>query len=445
MRYIYRTCPCGDIKGVGTDSYLLFKSIRYAHAERWEPPEETTGWIGTYDATVPTPYCCQHDAFIAEKTATGKFYCDEIVDKPAILYSEDCLRLNIWTPIGAENAPVLVYIHGGSYETGGSGYNGEVYCRQGILLVTIQYRLNAFSSAVGDGHTGNYGLQDQICALQWIKHNIAAFGGDPNRVTIMGESAGAMSVQCLILSPLAKGLFRGAIMLSGGGLLPKAFGMKDGSIAKELWRKIQDAFGAANLDELKTVPAKEIYLTWLRISSSDFRYVFPATPIIDGYTLPDEPRELVRTRRINAVPAIISILSEDMWPLDLYRSAVEWAFLMERAAYPAVYGLYFDRAIPGDHYGAFHGGDLRYAFHTFNTSWRPFDEIDERISENMVEYFVNFAKTGVPSGNGLATWEPIREENCGFMHFGDDPCKMCFVPEDRLLSVQKRGKPFPGM
>ena len=137
-----------------------------------------------------------------------------------------------------------------------------------------------FASAVGDGHTGNYGLQDQICALQWIKHNIAAFGGDPNRVTISGESAGALSVQNLIYSPLAKDLFCGAVMLSGAGLLPKVLGTNDPAVVKELWVKVKEALGAATLDELKSAPAKDVFLTWKKISASDPKYTLPAIPVI---------------------------------------------------------------------------------------------------------------------------------------------------------------------
>ena len=221
MKYIYSTCPCGQIKGIGAEDYRLFKGIRYARANRWEAPEEVTGWEGVYDATTPGALCPQYDAYITGRPPVKQFYYDETVEKEGASYSEDCLYLNIWTPLDAQKAPVLMYIHGGSYETGAGSkvsFNGMNYCRRGVIVVTINYRLNAFSSAVGDGIKGNFGLRDQVCALQWIRHNIAAFGGDPEKVTIMGESAGAMSVQNLIFTPLAKGLFRGAVMLSGAGI-----------------------------------------------------------------------------------------------------------------------------------------------------------------------------------------------------------------------------------
>ena len=208
MKYIYRSCPCGEIKGIGAKDYHLFKGVRYAMAKRWEAPEEVTAWTDVYDATLPGPWCYQWNAFIEEKSGPDQFYYDETVEKQTVLYSEDCLRLNIWTPTEGENLPVLVYIHGGSYETGGGSnpsFNGEAYCARGLVYITINYRLNAFASAYGDGIKGNFGIQDQACALKWIRNNIASFGGDPEKVTIMGESAGAMSVQNMIFTPLFMG------------------------------------------------------------------------------------------------------------------------------------------------------------------------------------------------------------------------------------------------
>ena len=140
-----------------------------------------------------------------------------------IAYSEDSLNLNIWTPDGAEDCPVLVYIHGGSYMTGSNtdaSTDGEAYAHHGVITVAINYRLGPFHSVWGDGYTGNLALTDQLTALRWVKDNIADYGGDPERITVMGESAGAVSVQNLLISPLVEdGLISGAIMLSGGGSL----------------------------------------------------------------------------------------------------------------------------------------------------------------------------------------------------------------------------------
>ena len=448
MKYIYRTSPCGEIKGIGAKDYHLFKGVRYATAKRWEAPEEVTSWEGVYDATVPGPWCYQWNSFMQERSGPDQFYYDETVEKQTVLYSEDCLYLNIWRPTEGENLPVLVYIHGGSYETGGGSnpsFNGQAYCERGLVYITINYRLNAFASAYGDGIEGNFGIQDQACALRWIKHNIAAFGGDPEKVTIMGESAGAMSVQNMIFTPLAAGLFRGAIMLSGGGILQKSFQIRTPEGAAEIWENVKQRLSAKNMEELKSVEPGKLFCTWKEFCNSDPRFAFPTTPVIDGAVIPDDPRRLAEEGRVNGVPTICGVLSEDMWPLRLYRAIVEWGELMEQAGLPEVYGFYLDRAVPGSDHGAYHGCDQRYAFGTLDTSWRPYDEIDYRISDNMMDFFSNFTKNGVPAVDDLAEWKPIRGGNRQFMHFGDETCAMVDVPEDRLDAFQKLRRPFPNM
>ena len=241
MRYIVKQTPCGNIRGAQTEGFCVFSNIPYAHAKRWERPEEVTAWEGEYDATQPAVWSMQEAAFREVRTPTRLFYNYETVVKQFQRYSEDGLRLNIWTPLAAENLPVLVYIHGGGYNSGGCSalhFSGEGYTQKGIICVSINYRLTAFASAVGGEHTGNYGLWDQICALQWLRRNIAAYGGDPERITVMGQSAGAMSVQNLIYSPLAKGLFQGAIMVSGGGIFPNAFAIRTPETAQKLWEAL---------------------------------------------------------------------------------------------------------------------------------------------------------------------------------------------------------------
>lgn len=446
--YVHRTCPCGEVKGIGTASYHLFKGVRYATAERWEAPKEVTSWEGTYDATTPGPWCFQRRAFIRERSGVEQFYYNESVEKEICSFSEDCLYLNVWTPHAGEKLPVLVYIHGGSYETGGStnpSLDGAAYAARGLICITINYRLNAFACAYGDGITGNFGVQDQVCALRWIQHNITAFGGDPDKVTIMGESAGAMSVQNMIFTPLARGLFRGAIMLSGGGILEKCFPIRTPERAQEVWQKVKEAFGVQRLQELKTADPGKLYCTWKDICNSDPRFAFPATPVIDGTVIPADPRTLVQEGRINDVPSICGVLSEDMWPLSLYRTILEWGELTEQAGLSKVYGLYMDRAVPGSDHGAYHGADVRYAFCVLDKSWRPYTPIDYRIANDMADYFAAFASSGFPAAAGLTEWKPLRNGNRQFMHFGDEPCAMCYVPEEHLDSIQKRGKPFPSV
>ena len=445
MRYAYITCPCGQLQGIGTDTYEHFKGIPYAHADRWEAPRDVTGWKGLLDATVQGKACPQANAFVPPSTGTAIFYRSEMVEKQVIIYSEDCLNLNIWRPTEGQQLPVLVYIHGGSYETGSGcmkGFNSDAYCRRGVILVTINYRLNAFAGAIGPGYSGNYGLQDQLSALRWVQRNIAAFGGDPEKVTIMGESAGAMSVQNLVLSPMAAGLFRGAIMLSGGGILPRSFRLRKPEAMQALWQEIVEDFGVASIDELKQIPPQALYLTWKRISGKNPRYAAPATPVIDGHFLPDDPQVMVQTGAVNRVPTILSVLSEDMWPHTLYQAILDWAAAVTPHGMP-VYGAYFDRAVPGSDHGAYHGCDVKYAFDTLHLSWRPYTDVDRRISRDMIDYFAGFAKTGIPQAEGLAAWLPLSEQQQRFMHFGDEPCAMTPVPPERLQATEATGKPFP--
>lgn len=448
MHYTYRTCPCGEIRGIGTEAYDLFKSVPYAKADRWESPVPVTHWEGTFDATMQGHACPQSTAYGLFVSNVSRFYRDETVEKQVVTYSEDCLSLNIWAPRDAKNAPVLVWIHGGSYETGNGSApitTGAAFCREGIVQVNINYRLNAFASAYGDGHRGNYGLQDQICALEWVQRNIAAFGGDPEKVTVMGESAGAMSVQNLLFAPMTKGLFRGAIMLSGGGILPRAFRIKTPEDRQAHWDAIKEALGVATIEELKQVPAKELITVWKKTSIANPRFAFPATPVADGRFIPDTPLALAQAGNVTPVPTIISVLSEDMWPHTLYETAVEWAELMEAAGLPPVYGMYFDRQVPGSDHGAYHACDVKYVFNTLDTTWRPYTDTDRRISRDMIGYFAGFVKTGVPQAEGLPAWLPLSKADHRFMHFGDAPCSMEAVPADRLQATESKGKPFPGM
>ena len=446
MRYITVDTPCGSVRGVDTqDGYSYFLNIPYARAKRWEIPQEVTGWEGIQDATIPTPWCPQTATFTKEQGPTARFYAYETLAKQVVNYSEDCQRLNIWAPENAEKAPVLVYIHGGGYMNGGSttpAYRGTAYAKRGIVTITINYRLNVFASAVGGGHTGNYGLWDQITALRWIRNNIAAFGGDPDCITIMGESAGAMSVQNLLYSPQAKGLFHRAIMMSGGGIFPNAFAIRTPETAKKLWEDVRVALGCDDWARLQEKPADQVFSTWSRLSLEG-KYVTPATPVIDGITIPEDPMMLAKTGQVNDVPTIIGFLSEDMWPNTLYEIAVEWGQLMEQAGHAPVYGYYFDRQLPGSDDGAYHACDIRYAFDTLELCWRPFTDIDYRISRDMMDYFVSFAATGVPAAANLARWEPLGKEQTRFIHFGDEPCEMVTVPQQRLLDWQAKGKPFP--
>ena len=232
MEYTIQT-PCGEVRGCAgrVPGTVAFKGIRYATAGRWEYPKQVTAWEGTYDATSYGHCCYQPRAFLNEEENRKKyFYYNEFRKGASYTYSEDCLFLNIFTPESArkgDKLPVLVAIHGGSF-TGGCGhekhFDGPVWPLRGVIGVTLNYRLGplGFLSLPElkeeARKTGNYGLYDQLIAIQWVKDNIEAFGGDPNNITVFGQSAGAMSIQLHCLSSLAEGLFQKAVMCSGSGV-----------------------------------------------------------------------------------------------------------------------------------------------------------------------------------------------------------------------------------
>ena len=226
MQTITRTTPCGALLGLELEDHLEYRGIRYATAARWEYPRPVEHWEGVYDATQFGACCYQHRGF-DEDTKVNPFYSKEFRVGCHFTYSEDCQYLNIWAPKDAKDCPVLIYIHGGSF-TGGSTderhISGTAYAKKGVIFVAMNYRLGPYGFCAhpqlkeADGTCGNYGLYDQLEAIRWVRRNIAALGGDPHRVTLLGQSAGAMSVDILISSPLCRDWYRGAIMMSGPGL-----------------------------------------------------------------------------------------------------------------------------------------------------------------------------------------------------------------------------------
>ena len=254
-----RTTPCGVISGTACQwpGVAAYKGIRYATAGRWEFPVPVTHWDGVYDATQYGACCYQPRAFYDEAAAPGKaFYYNEFRKGETYTYSEDCLFLNIWAPADAapgDRLPVIFYIHGGGF-TGGCGhekhFDGPVWPTKGCVAVTINYRLGPMGFvclpelADEAGSTGNYALLDQLAALQWVRPNIAAFGGDANNITIMGQSAGAMSVQQLVLSPITRGLFSKAVMSSGGGV-SQMLTAKPAAAHYPFWKQVMEAAGYA--------------------------------------------------------------------------------------------------------------------------------------------------------------------------------------------------------
>lgn len=403
-----RDTPCGPIRGIPARAagVTAYKGIRYATAGRWEYPVPVTHWEGVYDATRYGPNAMQESAFLPEgQNGRSPFYYHEFREGLPYTYSEDCLYLNIWAPDGAQKAPVIVYIHGGAFLNGAGWdkvFDEPVWPQQGVVAVTLNYRLGPLGYAclpelaAEAGHTGNYGLYDQLCALQWVHDNIAAFGGDPANVTLMGQSAGARSVQMLCSTAATRALVHRAVMSSGGGDDSVLFrGDHRAEAQYEFWAAWQRQTGADSLAALRALPAGALFAALGRlIAEQGFGAVLEHLgPVWDG-------AQFAAGQPALAIPYMAGGNSQDMRP-EMAADALRWC---AKQLVPS-YAWYFARQLPGDDKGAWHSADLWYWFGTLDHCWRPFTEEDHRLSGQMVGYLVNFARSGDPNGTGLPTWE----------------------------------------
>lgn len=404
--------PCGPIQGLydAENDLNLFKGIRFATAERFAYPRKITHWEGTYQADTFGPASYQESAFVEPNP--DDFYQKEFYNGETCTYSEDCLFLNIWAPKSADNAPVLVYVHGGAFNHGYSyekPFDGAAYCKKGVIVVTVSYRLCALGYLAlpelqdENGHVGNYALFDLMAALSWIQDNIRSFGGDPSRVTLSGQSAGAMSVQLLCVSPLTDGLFHRAIMFSGGGVAQKSHYTKTLENQYALGRQFMERLGVQSAEELKQVDVKTLTLEFLNMSS-ELQGEWFCTPVIDGYFLPESEYELAQKGLQKNIPYMLGTTSEDICLDEFPIMAEDWGKLQYEQGKQPSYLYYFSRQLPGDDKGAWHSSDLWYVFGTLKRCWRPFTGADYELSEQIVNYIADFAKTGNPNGTNTAKW-----------------------------------------
>jgi para-nitrobenzyl esterase len=424
----------GDIAGThGTRAdVFVFRGVPYAlppvGERRWAPPEPTAAWTGVRRADHFAPSCIQN--IVTER----KPWTYEFMAHGAV--SEDCLFLNIWTAkIGATaRRPVYVYLHGGGFNEGSGSvpvYDGEGLARKGLVVVTINYRLGAFGylahpelTQSSSRHTsGNYGLLDQIAALEWIRDNIDAFGGDPTRVTIAGQSAGGMSVLQLLVSPMAKGLFHRAIVESGllGGNTPTlADAERDGS----QWGSAKRAESLTAMRALGTFDVA----TRVTLPNGDAAARPPAAaigfrPIVDGVVVPDQFAAAVARGSYNDVPVLIGANLDEGTKEQQRVTLTEWAQKQAAGSHSKTFTYFWTHALPGPDrakYGAFHTSEVPYAMNTLSMSDRPFTDTDRRIADQMSSYWANFAKNGDPNGNGLPLWPAAAEQPTRIMHIGDD-------------------------
>ena len=448
-----RNTPCGPITGCGCQwpGVAAYKGIRYATAGRWEYPTPVTRWEGTYQATAYGAACYQPRSFYDEAQVPEKaFYYNEFRRGEHYDYSEDCLFLNIWTPADAgpdAKLPVLFYIHGGGF-TGGCGhekhFDGPAWPTKGVVAVTINYRLGPLGFAclpelsAEAGHTGNYGLYDQLCALQWVHDNIAAFGGDPDRVTLMGQSAGAMSVQQLCLSPLTRGLAAGAVMSSGGGV-GEEFAATPAPDHYAFWQAVMRRAGCADLAAFRALAPQALFAAWQQEKAADGGMMRTA-PVIDGRLIPREGMAAARRGDQLPVPYLMGSTSEDIVPPIVHRMAKGWCRLQADQGRPAAYAWFFDRRLPGDGNGAWHSSDLWYWFGTLDHCWRPMTAKDRLLSEQMVQYLTNFARTGDPNGGGLPRWEAVRKGQSRVLRLGEGETRMGGVNIAKLTHTMLTNK-----
>ena len=456
----------GLLKGTNEDGLMVYRGVPFAAPPvgdlRWRAPQPAAHWDGARNADKFAPQCLQ--------------------TIPGISTSEDCLYLNVWSPAKSAKAhiPVLVWIYGGGFVVGGTSpatYSGEKLAQKGVVLVSISYRLGPLGFLAHPGLSvespqhvsGNYGLLDMIAALQWIQKNIAAFGGDPSKVTIFGESAGGIAVSELSASPLAKGLIQGAISESGGSFgHPRAGGapgenMRPLAIAERAGEDLALAIGAKSVGDLRKLPGEALIAAGQTNRGA-------AWPVVDGWVIPDDQYKMYEAKQFNDTPILVGYNSDEgatfgpprtseayvagvrarygsfadslikAYPTnetnvpktarDLTRDAAfgwstwTWARMQTDQGKGKAYYYYFDQDpdYPADSpqagHGSPHGMEVEYVFGhpTGGPAGKP-SATDLVISDAMATYWTNFAKYGDPNGKGMPKWPAFSEEHPELMYF----------------------------
>ena len=482
----------GMVRGApGTDARItVFKGIPFADdtsgENRWRPAQPVKDWVGIRD-------CLEFGPIPMQKTPgedPNAFYSKEWHVDPQVPMGEDCLRVNIWTPAKKtdEKLPVMVWIFGGGYKEGyphEMEFDGERIASRGVILVSVAYRVNVFGflchpdiTAENPEAPANLGLLDQRAGIAWVKRNIANFGGDPENITIFGQSAGGGSTLYHCTSPQTKGLFQKAIAESAGGVkmvkpnvfLPMATELKEAEAIGEKF--VREVLGCSSIEEARKLDAQFIEDKYIESGAFmqaviDHKYILGqsydqvlADQINDiilmyGNTTdefmqkPDSDDVEGWARKLFADPkdaeeylaVCKAAAGED--PVALRKEAAICGFdinakmsgtVMAKHGHKFYYYV-FGPTIPGDDAGAFHSSDLWFEFETLMKCWRPFDGHHYDIARKMCNYWTNFAKTGDPNGDDadgipMPQWRPFTLE---------DPCTMYFKDQ-----VYSDNKPFSG-
>jgi para-nitrobenzyl esterase len=433
----------GQIIGVqtATEGIIAYKGIPFAAPPvgdlRWREPQPVVPWEGVKVADT------YGDAASQTTWDPESFYGREWRASGSVPFTEDCLYLNIWTPAAGKTGkklPVAMWIHGGGYREG-FAYEpemdgGEDWASRGVILVQVTYRLGSIgffshpllSAESPHGVSGNYGLLDQVAALKWIQNNIEQFGGDPNNITIFGQSAGAGSVQSLCASPLSRNMISHAISMSGGGLsdLRPGIPLDTAQLAN---KNMMDYFEKATLEEMRALSFED-----LRQMSADYSATTKKrvmwSPVIDKYLLTGTFSDVARAGEIADITYMFGFTANDM--NDMTKAVGDFCALRAEKSSKPAYAYLFARQLPGDSSGAFHSSDLWYVFHSFRHSWRPFTAGDEELSLKIVDYWTNFARYGDPNGKDGGAWTPYTPEVPEFMVFDADEekaiCTMTDTP-----------------
>ena len=417
----------GKIIGTDMGDYVEYRGIPYARPPigelRWKAPQKPEAFDGVYSAVSFRNKCIQAEG--SGPPWDRDFYDDPSYDRPM---SEDCLYLHIWAPKDGKDCPVAFWLHGGAFLGGWASekeFDGAAYCRRGIIFVSVEYRCNVFGYlahpwlTTESGRSGNYGTLDQIAALDWVYENIACFGGNPDNITVFGQSAGAMSVQTLVSSPLTGNRIAKAILQSGG-----TYG---GGLHRDIPLSEQEEYGllfseilrAHSLDEMRAKPAAEVFAAM----SPLFARAMPRakglflTPTLDGYFLTGGYYELMEQGKIRDIPyllgstkddILVSPELEDKKEAPLYKGSVAFSQKLEELGRKPAYVYHFTRDLPGDSQGAWHSAELWYMMGTLRRCWRPWTEADYSLSEKMLDYWTGFMKTGNPNIGVHPRWNPCR-------------------------------------
>jgi len=410
----------GLITGVLSEdgNTVIYKGVPFAAPPvgelRWKAPQPVVPWEGVRA-------CDSFSAICPQSTFAYGDFQPEFYSDPYPEMSEDCLYLNVWTParVSDEPLPVMVYIHGGGNGSGWSyekEFDGEIMAQKGCILVTINYRLGVFGffahedlAAEAGGCAGNYGLMDQVAAFEWVHDNIAAFGGDPDRVTMFGQSAGAMDMTTLVCAPAMEGLIQRAIFQSGGFL--NILATTPLEEAEAAGAALTEALGMS-VEQLRAMGDMELYEA---VAESG---VDVTITCIDGALMTEDQAVVIAEGRYLDIDYMIGSNSDEFGGMFASGVTLLGDSQVELGRDPA-YCYLFTHFIPGIDdpmstcYGAFHTGECWYIFHTLDRCWRQplFTEADYALSEMMSTYWTNFARTGDPNGEGVPEWAPYTESN----------------------------------